>query len=62
VTKEVTYNYFMEMGYLFLEAPNDQKYLLDPQMNHIGLGVAVSETHIVIVQILSRKVLAITKL
>ena len=31
-------------------------------MNHIGLGVAASESHVVIVQILSRKVLAITKI
>ena len=30
-------------------------------MNHIGLGVAASDEHVVIVQILSRKVLAITK-
>jgi hypothetical protein len=30
-------------------------------MNHIGLGVAANESHVVIVQILSRKVLAINK-
>lgn len=30
VTKELTYSYFMEMGYLFLEVESDRKYLLDP--------------------------------
>ena len=42
VNKLVTYNYFMEIGYLFLEVDTDRKILLDPQMNHIGLGVAAS--------------------
>lgn len=28
VTKEITYDYFMEMGYLFLEVESDKKYLL----------------------------------
>jgi hypothetical protein len=28
VTKEVTYAYFMEMGYLFLEVETDRKFLL----------------------------------
>jgi hypothetical protein len=32
----------MEIGYLFLEVDTDRKILLDPQMNHIGLGVAAS--------------------
>lgn len=62
MNKDITYNYFMEMGYLFLEVETDRKFLLDSQMNHIGLGVAASESHVVIVQILSRKVLAITKI
>ena len=29
VNKEVTYNYFMEMGYLFLEVETDRKFLMD---------------------------------
>jgi len=28
VSKEVTYGYFMEMGYLFLEVETDRKFLL----------------------------------
>ena len=28
VNKEVTYTYFMEMGYLFLEVETDRKFLL----------------------------------
>jgi hypothetical protein len=33
----------MEMGYLFLEVETDRKFILDSQMNHIGLGVAGNE-------------------
>lgn len=39
----------MEMGYLLLEVESDRKHLLDSQMNHIGLGVAASDEHVVIV-------------
>jgi hypothetical protein len=51
----------MEMGYLLLEVESDKKHLLNSHMDHIGLGVAAGDQHVVIVQVLSRKVLAITK-
>lgn len=47
------------MGYLFFEVETDRKILLDPNLNHLGVGVAANDDSVIIVVIASRKVLAI---
>lgn len=39
VDSHLIYDYFMEMGYLFLEVEDDKKVLLSSEMNHIAIGV-----------------------
>lgn len=52
----------MEMGYLFLESEDEKKHLLDPNMNHIGIGVDWDSEKIIIVMAISYKSLAITRI
>ena len=52
----------MEMGYLFLESEEEKKHLVDPTMNHIGLGVDWDSEKIIIIMVISTKPLAITKI
>lgn len=40
ITKQVTFDYFIEMGHLFFEMDEERKSLLDPNNNHIGVGLA----------------------
>lgn len=62
VTPQVMYNYFMEMGYLFLEVEADRRILLNPDLNHISIGVNSDDSQIVIVFIVSRRDLCITRI
>ena len=39
LNKQTIYDYFIEMGYLFLEVEEDKQFLLSANMNHIGIGV-----------------------
>ncbi len=43
VDSQVMSDYFMEMGYLFLEVEDDRKTLLSSEMNHIAIGVACDD-------------------
>ncbi|EAR85013.1 hypothetical protein TTHERM_00529650 (macronuclear) [Tetrahymena thermophila SB210] len=62
ITKEYIYDYFMEIGYLFLESEEEKRIILNPANNHIGIGVFFDEIQIVVVLILSEKVLCIQKI
>ena len=42
VTAEMILNYFVEMGYLFLEVDSDKKFLLSSDLNHIAIGVSAN--------------------
>lgn len=44
INPDVMYDYFMEMGYLFLEVESDRKILLSPDMNHISIGITADDS------------------
>jgi hypothetical protein len=48
------------MGYLFFEMDNDRKILLDQVYNHVGIGLAGNETHIIVVLFTTQRDIAIT--
>ncbi|EGR31482.1 hypothetical protein IMG5_108430 [Ichthyophthirius multifiliis] len=62
ITQQYIYDYFMEIGYLFFECEVEKKILMNPQNNHIGIGVATDEIQIVIVLIITEKALCIQKI
>lgn len=49
----------MEIGYLFLESTEEKKHILNPEINHVGVGVALDKDKVVIVLMLSTKALAV---
>jgi len=53
---------FLDLGYLLLEVESDRKVLLEPNSNHIGIGVAMTPENLVLVEVFSQKLLAITKI
>ena len=62
VTKQVTFEYFIEMGHLFFEMDEERRTLLDSSNNHIGIGLAGNETNIVIVMFVISRDLCITSI
>lgn len=74
------YQEFIDLGYLLLEVETDRKVLLskltslriirsnalsiDPDYNHIGVGVATTQNgdRIILTQVFSKKMLAVTRI
>ena len=55
INEETILNTFEEIGLILLESTDEKQFLLDPQSNHIGLGIAANELGITVVQIISQK-------
>lgn len=53
---------FLDLGYLLLEVETDRKVLLDPHANHVGIGVTMTPENLILVEVFSQKMLAITKI
>lgn len=62
VTKQVTFDYFIEMGHLFFEMDEERRILLDSSNNHIGIGLAGNEVNVVIVLFVISRDLCITSI
>jgi hypothetical protein len=61
-SKEDALAYFIEIGYLFFEIDAYKKQLEDPMLNHIGIGLAGNNKHIIVVYLFSSKALTITSI
>ena len=62
VTKQVTFDFFIEMGHLFFEMDEERRVLLDSNNNHVGVGLAGNETNIVIVLFVISRDICITSI
>jgi len=53
---------FIDLGHLLLEVETDRRVLLDPSMNHIGIGVTMTPENLILVEVFSNKLVTVTKI
>jgi len=53
---------FLDLGHLLLEVESDRKVLLDANVNHIGVGVSLTQENLILVEVFSSKLICVTKI